>query len=74
MDILNSQKFVHNIGQRTSKKLFDPQNEELGIFYSLAKHGPQILTSLANTTGKFGPWEATRWAVNHTPTPRLRVG
>ena len=64
MFIINSQKFAHNIGQRTSKKLFDPQNEELGIFYALAEHGPQILTSLAKTTGKFGPWEATRWVVN----------
>ena len=63
INILNSQRFVHKIGQRTSKKLFDPQNEELGILFALAEQGPQILTSLAKTTGTFGPWEATRWAV-----------
>ena len=63
MNILNSQRFTHNISQRASKKLFNLQNEEMGIFYSLANNGPQILTSLAKDTEKFGTWEATRWTV-----------
>jgi hypothetical protein len=63
MEILNSQRFVHNIGQRTSKKLFEPEIEEVAIFDSLAKNGPQILTSLAKDVEKLGKWETTRWAV-----------
>jgi len=61
--ILNLQRFSHNIGKRTSQKLFDPEIEEIAIFHSLAKHGPQILTSLAKDVGKLGIWETTRWAV-----------
>lgn len=63
MNRTDLQKFTHNIGKRTSQKLFDPQDEELGIFWALAKQGPLILTPLAEITSRFGTWEATRWAV-----------
>lgn len=64
MDILNLEENAHNIEQRTSLKLFNPEDEELGIFFTLSKDGPQILTALAKNTSSYGLWGSNRWAIN----------
>ncbi|KFM20327.1 hypothetical protein AAA799P11_00074 [Marine Group I thaumarchaeote SCGC AAA799-P11] len=64
MNTRKLQRITHNIEQRVSSKMFHSEDEELGIFFALAENGPLILTSLAEKTSSYGPWEANRWAVN----------
>ena len=55
--------FTHKIAQDMSTTIFSLEKEEKGIFFSIAKMGPLILTDLGKITNNYGEWEIDRGTV-----------
>jgi len=59
----NYDEFTHKMGKDMSITIFNSEKEEKGIFFALAKTGPQILTDLGKITNNYGEWEIDRGTV-----------